>query len=668
MIAASMLLVIGVFSLSAVIYLRLGEEIYREPSSQKVMVSSITSPTHAPGPTPAPRATHPPAIPVFEALRIFNHAPVAGRPSETTALSEPRRPVILTTPVWSTQTTPAPASTPTSSLEPTPDHDIPTDEELKAFVEQMSLREKVGQMMLVGFHSQTLSNSPELATLISQYHVGGIVLLESNAHDPEQIASLTSTVQELAAQTGQGIPPFVAINHEGGIVVRITEGVTGFPGNMAIAASGRPEYAYTAAALAAEELRAMGINMNLAPVLDVNDNPLNPIIGVRSFGEEPDQVTALGKETIRGFQENGVVAVAKHFPGHGSSGIDSHVGLPKIDKKRSELEQVELPPFQMAVDEEIEAVMVAHVVVPALGGEPHLPAVLSPAILTDLLRQEMGFDGIVMTDSLGMGAIVQRWGQVQAAVEAVKAGTDIVLSMSPLHSQTAIHKALVTAVQDEEISMAQIDESVLRILRVKHEYGLFQRRPENDLTEVGSAKHRALAEEMALASVTLFKDNANLVPLPENTQSVLVLSPDELPPANTGEGTLFAQELRKRGVGVRELVFNLTRGDQRDAVYAKALRLAPEHDLVIFGEWELVKRYANWSDQWQENLIADLRQAGKPMILVSWRDPGAILRVPEVPTFLIAYGTTVGQVRATVKILTGEASPQGKLPLSINMP
>jgi beta-N-acetylhexosaminidase len=551
----------------------------------------------------------------------------------------------------------------------TPKPDVgPSDEDVRSQVSQMPLADKVGQMMMVGFHGKSLSESPELLTLVSTYHVGSIVLLEANAHDPQQVTRLIAEAQDSAIQTGSHIPLFVAINHEGGIVVRITEGVTGFPGNMAIAATGEPEYAYTAASLAAQELRAMGINMNLAPVLDVNDNPLNPIIGVRSFGESADLAVSLGRETIRGFQENGIVAVAKHFPGHGSAAVDSHVGLPLINKPLSQLEEVELPPFQMAVEEGVEAIMTAHIVVPVLESTTGLPASLSANILTGLLRDRMGFRGIIVTDSLGMGAITARWGQAQAAVEAVKAGADMVLSTGPLEAQIAIHRALGTAVQNGEISAEWIDESVFRILRVKHKYGLFEWKPSADLSLVGSEEHQAAADDMSLAAVTLVRNDAGLVPLPEGSRRLLILSPDELPPASTGHGTLLAQELRQQGFEVTELVFNLNLSSSRDTAYAEALRLAPLSDLVVFGEWELVKRYANWSDQWQEQLIAALQQSGKPVIVIAWRDPGAILRVSQMPTFLTAYGTTAGQVRAVAKVLTGQAEAQGSLPLTIPLP
>ena len=560
----------------------------------------------------------------------------------------------------------APPMTPTAW--PVATFSVPGDDALRAQVAQMPLADKIGQMMMVQFDGQRLAESPDLAALISTYHVGGLVLLEANAHDPQQVAQLVDEAQRQAAQSGSRVPLFVSINHEGGNVVRISQGVTGFPGNMAIAATGRPEYAYAAAAMEAQELRAMGINMDLAPVLDVNDNVLNPVIGVRSFGESPAQVTLLGRETIRGFQQNGVMAVAKHFPGHGNTAVDSHVGLPAINKTAEQLEQVELAPFRMAVAEGVEAVMTAHIVVPALEPTAGLPASLSAAIVTGLLRQRMGFEGIILSDSLGMGAIAQGWGQSQAAVRAVQAGTDVVLASGSLKTMVAMWKALIAAVQDGEISTAQIDASVLRILRAKYRYGLFENSFSGDLSIVGSADHQAAADEMAAAAITLYRDQANLIPLPGTIRRLLVLSPSELPPAQGSEGTLLAQSLRKPGLEVTELIFDLDRGSSREAVYAQAAKVAGRYDLILFGEWELLKRSVNQSDHWQESLVAALLRSSKPILLIVWRDPAAILQLPEVPTSLIAYGTTSGQVKAVAQILTGQAVPRGHLPLTLSLP
>lgn len=545
---------------------------------------------------------------------------------------------------------------------------VPNDEQLRSYVRGVPLADKIGQMMLVGFSGESLSESPELETLISVYHLGGIVLQERNAHDPQQLSQLLAEAQDLAAQTGSGIPLFVSINHEGGNVVHITEDVTHFPGNMALGATGRADYAYIAAAMAADELRAMGINMNLAPVLDVNEDPHNPIIGARSFGGSPDLVQSMGRETIRGLQQQGVIAVGKHFPGHGSVTIDSHIGLPTIDKEASDLKEVELPPFEMAVEVDVDAIMTAHIVVTAWEPEPNLPATLSANIVTGILREHMGYDGIVMTDSLGMGAITARWTQAEAAVEAVKAGVDVVLSTGPMAAQEAIHEALMTAVRSGDIPLQRIDDSVLRILRVKHKYRLFEKQRHADLSVVNSPEHQAMADEIGLAAITVYKDDGALVPLPEHVRQLLVISPRGLPSATDGEGTLLAEELRRHGYDVTELVFNVNQNASRDTVYTGALEAALEHDAVIFGEWQLIRRYANRTDQWQERLISALQQTGTPVVMTSWYDPAAIIRVPEISTYVVTYASTEGQVQAFVKILVGQSSAQGTLPLTIILP
>ena len=545
-----------------------------------------------------------------------------------------------------------------------PPSTVPSEAELEAMVARMSLQDKVAQMVMVGFHGQSIATSPELETMVGAYHVGGVVLLEANAHDPQQLSNLTAELGSLATSSGAGVPLFVAINHEGGIVVRITEGVTGLPGNMAVAAAGRPEYAYLSAALAAQELRAMGVNMNLAPVLDVNDNPLNPVIGTRSFGESPALAAEYGQLTVRGSQDNGVIAVAKHFPGHGSVAVDSHGGLPVLQASTGELMQHELVPFQAAIEEGVAGIMTAHIAVPALDDSDR-PATLSPEILTGLLRQQMGYDGLILTDSLAMGGVSASRGQAQAAIEAVQAGADIVLSTTPVEAHIAIIQALVTAVQQGNIPVERIDQSVLRILRVKYAYGLFGSLTTPDLRGVGSPEHQAVADEIALRAVTLLRNDDDSVPLPSSPARLLLVSPDQLPPAASGDGTAFAELLRERGYEVTELVFNLDSGGSRDYVYATAVAQALAYDVVVFGEWELIKRDVNWGDRWQEELIGALHQTGRPPIVVAWHNPAAILRCSQVPAFITAYGNTRAQVAAVVAALTGEQTPAGHLPITL---
>ena len=500
--------------------------------------------------------------------------------------------------------------------------------------------------------------------MIGSYHVGGVVLVESNAHDPQQVRRLTGELQALAASSGQGIPLFVSINHEGGTVVRITEGVTAFPGNMAVGATGSPHDAYTSAALAAYELRAMGINMNLAPVLDVNDNPMNPVIGARSFGDSPAAVAENGRLAVRGTQEAGIIAVGKHFPGHGSVSVDSHSGLPTLDKTAGELLQHELVPFQAAIDAGVAAIMTAHIALPALDATGR-PSTLSPAVLTGLLRQQMGYNGLIMTDSLGMGAVTAGRGQDQAALEAVLAGADILLSTTPMQAHIAIVDTLESAVRRGDIPVQRIDQSVLRILRAKYAYGLFEASSPVDLGVVGSPPHQAVADEIALRAVTVVRDTAGLIPLPPPPLRLLLVSPDDLPAAASGTGTAFADLLRRRGYTVTELVFNVGSAQSRKQVRAQALAQAAAHDLLVFGEWQLITRYVNDDDLWQEQLIGALVEANPRLVVVSWYNPAAILRCPQVPAFLTAYGDTPAQVAAVAAVLTGDQEPTGHLPMTL---
>jgi beta-N-acetylhexosaminidase len=263
-----------------------------------------------------------------------------------------------------------------------------------------------------------------------------------------------------------------------------------------------------------------------------------------------------------------------------------------------------------------------------------------------------------------MGGITAGRGQAQAAVEAVQAGVDILLSTSPLDAHIAIIENLVAAVQREEIPVARIDQSVLRILRVKHAYGLFDLPTELDVGSVGVPEHQTVADEIARQAVTLLRDDANYVPLLSPPARLLLLSPQQLVTGSEG-GTLFAQLLRERGYEVNETIFNLDSGESRNSVYASAVAQAPAYDQVIFGEWELVKRFVNWDDRWQEQLIQALGKANPALIVVAWHNPAALVRCSQVPTFLTAYGDTQAQVGAVVAVLAGAQVPTGHSPIPL---
>ncbi|MEJ8304907.1 beta-N-acetylhexosaminidase [Saccharibacillus sacchari] len=332
----------------------------------------------------------------------------------------------------------------------------------------LDLRGKLGQMLLGGFDGRTMNAAA--MQLIAAYRTGGIIYFSRNVSSPEQVAALTRELQEAAE--ANGVPPlWISIDQEGGMVARITEGVTLMPGQMAIAAAGSTEDAYRCAYISGRELRSLGINLNYAPVLDVNNNPANPVIGVRSFGESPEIAAAFGAATIGGLQDAGVGATAKHFPGHGDTDVDSHLDLPTVPHDRARMDRVELVPFKQAVKQGVDAVMSAHIYFPALE-EAKLPVTLSPAVLTGLLREELGFDGIITTDCMEMNAIAEHYGVAEASVLAVLAGADQVLVSHRLDRQGAALNALENAVQSGRIAESRIDDSVRRLLRMKWKRGL----------------------------------------------------------------------------------------------------------------------------------------------------------------------------------------------------
>jgi beta-N-acetylhexosaminidase len=394
----------------------------------------------------------------------------------------------------------------------------------------LTLRQKVGQMMMpfvLGDYAPKGSASHgRMARLVEEDEVGGIIM---SVGSPTDVAVKLNDLQGHAAvplligadlETGPGFRLSGAIHSPTNIVLG---GATQFPNLMALGATGDAGLAYEMGRITALEARAVGIHLPFAPVLDVNNNPDNPIINVRSFGEDPAAVSRLGTAFIRGVQEHGGIATGKHFPGHGDTGVDSHLELPVIQASAERMDSVELRPFQAAVDAGMGAVMTAHITVPALNGGTDDPATLSPAVLQSLLRERMGFDGLLVTDAMDMGAIARGWGRDEATVRAVEAGADIILM--PPSTTTAID-ALVGAVHDGRIPESRIDASVLRILRTKEQMGLHRQRfvsLERLPSVVGIPAHTDVASRVARESITLLRNERELLPL-RGTRNARVIS------------------------------------------------------------------------------------------------------------------------------------------------
>jgi beta-N-acetylhexosaminidase len=364
----------------------------------------------------------------------------------------------------------------------------------------MTLKEKIGQMFMVGFAGAGPTKA--VLKLIKEFHLGGVILFSRNLNSPTQTAKLCNALQ---AQSSN-MPLLIAIDQEGGRVSRLPKGFSIFPGGAKLAASQSPELVYRAAEATAKELRAVGINMNMAPVLDVNTNPDNPVIGDRAFGASPTLVSTLGLTMIAGFQDNNVIACGKHFPGHGDTGADSHKELPRVAHDLRRLRDVELRPFAHSIQNGLASIMTAHVLYPAL--DPDEPATLSARILTGLLRQGLAFKGVVVTDDLEMAAISDRHGAGEAAVKAIGAGADIILFCRDEAKPLAAIEAIARAVKQKRISEARIDQSLLRILQLKEKFLLpYQPAdPAHLKTIVGCSSHKHLLQEIkekteALAAV-----------------------------------------------------------------------------------------------------------------------------------------------------------------------
>ena len=334
---------------------------------------------------------------------------------------------------------------------------------------QLSLEEKVGQMAMYSLTST--DGSGAIASLVAQRHIGNAVLLDDNVVGLSQLDNLTGNLPQMGRAANDGIGMFISADQEGGSVQRLPPpSFVALPSARQMAATGDPAGVTSLATETAREMLRAGVNMDLAPVLDVNDNPANPVIGYRAFGVEPQPVITYGLAFRDGLRAGGVASVVKHFPGHGNTSQDSHLTLPYVTKTDAQLESVELAPFRAAIANGADAVMIDHVVYTAW--DPDRPASLSPIIVQGILRNTLGFQGVVMTDDLSMGAIVQHHSPGEAAVMAVQAGVDVLLSAGSPASQAAAVDAVVAAVRDGRISEARIDESVLRILTLKRQYGL----------------------------------------------------------------------------------------------------------------------------------------------------------------------------------------------------
>ncbi|MFL5614325.1 MAG: glycoside hydrolase family 3 protein [Gemmatimonadaceae bacterium] len=557
----------------------------------------------------------------------------------------------------------------------------------------LSLRDKAAQLvwpMVFGDFTPTASSGWARAqNFVGTEHIGGLVM---SVGSPLEIAEKLNAMQRLST-----VPLIVGADLEFGAGYRARGGyflpnaidlggATVFPTEMGIAASRDSSLAYEQGRITAIEGRALGIHVVFAPILDVNNNPANPVIGVRSFGEDARLDAALGASLVRGLQEHGMIATGKHFPGHGDTDQNSHLTLPTITVSRARLDSVELVPFRAAIASGIGAIMTAHIALPSILGDSSTPATLSPKIMTDLLRHDLAFRGLLITDAMDMNGVLAnakpgRVGQTlagqygtinsiglgEACKRAIEAGADVLLMPSDV---TAAIDAVVAGIQEGRYTSARVDSSVRRILAMKEQLGLNRNRVvalDSIRSVVGDSNNLAVARRAAEQSITLAKDSLHLVPVQRSSSGAKILSITLAPRSDLGAGVTFVSELRRglgNGVRVRNEYLN---PDDPGANYARLLAAADSSDLVLVSSY-LAPSYSAASASTATPVVEFLRNVSRQrarMILVNFGNPYLYQQLPDVGTYVLAWGGFPMSQRAAAQAIIGLNPITGRLPITI---
>ncbi|MFD2490073.1 glycoside hydrolase family 3 protein [Amycolatopsis jiangsuensis] len=532
----------------------------------------------------------------------------------------------------------------------------------------MSLEEKVGQLFVTWVNgtaadqvdpkNQADFGVDTAAQAVGKYHLGGVIYFNNdsrdNFDDPEQVARLSNGLQRAAIGSGAHIPLQIGTDQEGGTVTRMGAPATEFANSMAVAAGRDTSAGTQAATVLGHELRAVGINQDYAPDADVNSNPANPVIGVRSFSGQPGLASDFVAAEVHGYQDSGpaaetVSSTAKHFPGHGDAATDSHTGLPRIDRSEQQWREIDVPPFKAAIAAGIDSIMSAHIQFPSLdpSGEP---ATLSQPIITGKLRGELGYDGVVVTDSLSMQGVRELHSDAEIPVLALKAGVDQLLM--PVDLGLAIDSVLA-AVKSGDLPMQRIDQSVLRVLKLKLKRGILTT-PFDDPAlvgrKVGTPEHLATSQDIADRSITAIANDAGVLPLRQKPATALV----------TGWGETSTQTLAERMTAHGTKTTALQTGQTpSDAQTAEAVEAAKNTDLVVV----LTNNLGGFP--LQNKLLQALMDTGKPVVAVAAQIPYDAGYDNPVPTWLATYGYLTPSLEALAKVVLGETKPSGKLPVDV---
>lgn len=523
-------------------------------------------------------------------------------------------------------------------------------------INEMTIKEKIGQLVFAGFSGYIYDE--HIKGLIEEYKLGNIILFTRNIDNIKQLHDLnTKLYQEIIKNTG--VIPFVSIDQEGGMVTRIMKEATFCPGNMSLGAT-VSENAYLMGQISGRELRSLGINMNLAPSLDVNNNPLNPVIGVRSYSDNPEVVSDYGIQYIKGLQEQGIIATAKHFPGHGDTAVDSHYSLPVVPHNKQRLNDIELVPFKNAIKENVDAIMSAHVFFTAYE-EDNLPATLSKKVLTDLLRNQLGFDGLIVSDCMEMKAIDDNYTTSNGALMGLLAGLDMVFVSATLSKQIATLKLIEEAVNDGRFPIDLLNEKVARVLKYKEKIYPIIKKYFLDLNFeekhqiITDPKSKYLASKIVDNSLTLVKGK-NFYP----NKKTLVIATEP-----------FVTTIAEDEVSTRSIVDAIN----HEKLPFDTVKIKVNLDNNLIDELVEKARYypqvvictynAN-SFKSQVELVKKVNRVVEDLFIISTRNPYDILAFPEVKNYLCLYEYTPNSVKTIVRYLNKNITPIGKLPIKIN--
>jgi beta-N-acetylhexosaminidase len=514
----------------------------------------------------------------------------------------------------------------------------------------------IGQKLLLAFDGKEAS--AEIVSALKNYKPGGLTLYRhADIENPAQVRALTDSLQQIARENNQP-PLIIATDQEGGQLTAVDEGTTPLPGNMALGAVNSVELARKAGAVLGRELAAMGVNADYAPVCDVNINPQNPVIGVRSFGEDPEKVGRLAGAMIEGIQSEGVAATAKHFPGHGDTDSDSHEGLFFLPQDLARFRKVEFPPFLAAVNSGVKMMMTAHLALPAVDGPEAPPATLSANILQGLLREDLGFDGVIVTDALDMKAISQVVPMGDAALRASAAGADLLMLSASQLDQRDVFEQMVTSSQNGNLSSNSTAESLKRIAVLKN---WISQQPQPGLEVVGCQEHQSVAKEIAERSVTIVRNDDRLLPLSlSSDQKVAVVfpKPEDLTPADTSSyvNLDLAAAVRSFHPHVDQYIISYSPTEAEIAAIRDRLH---GYDLLILGTLNA------FSSPDQALFVRQVLKLGIPTIVVALRLPYDLIAFPEARTYVCTYSILKPSISALVRAMFGEIEFEGQLPVSI---